>query len=130
MAGALTISTLNNDTGSLATQNGMTGIPKAWVRFNGTTGAITGSFNVSSITVNTTGYYTINLTTAMPNANYSAIASASPTAGGNGNICATVFADNNSATIAPTTTAYAVNTGAFAYGNYSPSIVCTAVFSS
>jgi len=71
MAGALTISTLNNDTGVLQTQNGMTGIAKAWVNFNGTgTVAIRGSFNVSSITDNGTGDYTVNFTTAMPNANY------------------------------------------------------------
>jgi hypothetical protein len=71
MAGALTISTLNNDTGVLATQNGMTGIAKAWVNFNGTgTIAIRDSFNVSSITDNGTGDYTINMTTAMPNTNY------------------------------------------------------------
>jgi hypothetical protein len=71
MAGALTISTLNNDTGVLATQNGMTGIAKAWVNFNGTgTVAIRSSFNVSSITDNGTGDYTITFTTALPNANY------------------------------------------------------------
>ena len=74
MAGALTISTLNNDTGVLATQNGMTGIAKAWVNFNGTgTVAINSSFNVSSITDNGAGDYTINFTTAMPNANYSVV---------------------------------------------------------
>lgn len=70
MAGRVVVSTLNNDTGVLATQNGMTGIPKAWVQFNGSTGAIAGSFNVSSITRNGTGNYTTNFTTAMPNANY------------------------------------------------------------
>ena len=71
MAGALTISTLNNDTGVLATQNGMTGIAKAWVNFDGTgTVAIRSSFNVSSITDNGVGDYTVNFTTAMPNANY------------------------------------------------------------
>jgi len=72
MAGRVVVSTLNNDTGVLATQNGMTGIAKAWVNFNGTgTVAIRDSFNVSSITDNGTGDYTINFTTAMPNANYS-----------------------------------------------------------
>jgi hypothetical protein len=71
MAGKVVVSTLNNDTGVLATQNGMTGIAKAWVNFNGTsTVAIRDSFNVSSITDNGTGDYTINFTTAMPNANY------------------------------------------------------------
>jgi hypothetical protein len=72
MAGRVVVSTLNNDTGVLATQNGMTGIAKAWVNFNGTgTVAIRDSFNVSSITDNGTGDYTVNFTTAMPNANYS-----------------------------------------------------------
>jgi hypothetical protein len=71
MAGQITISTLKDDAGVLATQNGMTGIAKAWVNFNGTgTPAIRASFNVSSITDNGTGDYTINFTTAMPNANY------------------------------------------------------------
>jgi hypothetical protein len=71
MAGKITVSTINNDTGVLATQNGMTGIAKAWVNFNGTgTVAIRDSFNVSSITDNGTGDYTVNFTTAMPNANY------------------------------------------------------------
>jgi hypothetical protein len=74
MAGALTISTLNDSSGVLATQNGMSGIAKAWVNFNGTgTVAIRGSFNVSSITDNGTGNYTVNFTTAMPNTNYSAV---------------------------------------------------------
>ena len=74
MAGRLVASTLNNDTGVLATQNGMTGIAKAWVNFNGTgTVAIRSSFNVSSITDNGTGDYTVNFTTAMPDVNYSAL---------------------------------------------------------
>lgn len=48
---------------------------KAWVRFNGTgTPAIAGSYNVSSITDNGTGDYTINFTTAMADANYAAVA--------------------------------------------------------
>ena len=45
---------------------------RAWVNFNGTgTVAIRASGNVSSITDNGTGNYTINFTTAMPDANYS-----------------------------------------------------------
>lgn len=44
---------------------------KAWVNFNGTgTVAIRASGNVSSITDNGTGDYTVNFTTAMPDANY------------------------------------------------------------
>ena len=44
---------------------------RAWVNFNGTsTVAIRASGNVTSITDNGTGDYTINFTTAMPDANY------------------------------------------------------------
>ena len=44
---------------------------RAWVNFNGTgTVAIRGSGNVSSITDNGTGDYTVNFTTAMQDANY------------------------------------------------------------
>lgn len=50
---------------------------KAWVNFNGTgTVAIRASGNVSSITDNGTGDYTVNFTTAMPDANFSAVGSA------------------------------------------------------
>ena len=44
---------------------------RAWVNFNGTgTVAIRQSFNVSSITDNGVGSYTVNFTTAMPDTNY------------------------------------------------------------
>jgi hypothetical protein len=57
---------------------------RAWVNFNGSgTVAIRGSGNVSSITDNGTGNYTINFTTAMPDANYSFACSS--TNGINGN---------------------------------------------
>jgi hypothetical protein len=53
--------------------NAASGLAKAWVNFNGTgTVAIRASFNVSSITDNGTGDYTVNFTTAMVDANYSA----------------------------------------------------------
>ena len=45
---------------------------RAWVNFNGTgVVAIRASGNVTSITDNGTGDYTLNFTTAMPDANYS-----------------------------------------------------------
>jgi hypothetical protein len=49
---------------------------RAWVNFNGTgTVAIRASGNVSSITDNGTGDYTVNFTNAMPDANYSTVLS-------------------------------------------------------
>ena len=57
----------NSGYGSAATAYGC----RAWVNFNGTgTVAIRSSGNVSSITDNGTGYYTVNFTTAMVDANY------------------------------------------------------------
>jgi hypothetical protein len=47
---------------------------RAWVNFNGTgTVAIRASGGVASITDNGTGDYTVNFTTAMPDANYAAL---------------------------------------------------------
>ena len=55
--------------------NEASGLAKAWVNFNGTgTVAIRASYNVSSITDNGVADYTVNFTTAMVDANYSAIA--------------------------------------------------------
>lgn len=53
---------------------------RAWVNFDGTgTVAIRAQFNVSSITDNGTGDYTVNFTTAMPDANYAAVVVAGET---------------------------------------------------
>ena len=61
----------NSGYGSTATAYGC----RAWVNFNGTgTVAIRASGNVSSITDNGTGNYQVNFSTAMPDANYSAVA--------------------------------------------------------
>ena len=58
----------NSGYGSVATAYAA----RAWVNFNGTgTVAIRASGNVSSITDNGTGNYTVNFTTAMPDTNYS-----------------------------------------------------------
>ena len=58
---------------------------RAWVNFNGTGAvAINASGNVSSITDNGTGDYTVNFTTAMPDANYAAAVIYTSGIGGNG----------------------------------------------
>lgn len=72
MAGKLVIDTLENGTGdSVPVDDVVFGTAKAWVNFNGTgTVAIRDSYNVSSITDNGTGDYTVNFDTAMPNDDY------------------------------------------------------------
>ena len=71
-----TITTLNAPSGVLATQNGMTGIAKAWLRYDGNAQTVNASFNVSSVTRSSAGRYVVNFTTAMPSANYTALANA------------------------------------------------------
>ena len=91
----------NSGYGSVATAYGC----RAWVNFNGTgTVAIRASGNVSSITDNGTGDYTVNFTTAMPDANYSAVVNSSYSTTDNGMICG-IFASATTV-VAPTTSAF------------------------
>lgn len=65
--------------------NEASGLCKAWVNFNGTgTVAIRDSYNVSSVVDNGTGNFTVNFTTAMPDANYSIVY-------GNGDVGAYIY---------------------------------------
>ena len=77
----LKVNTIQNASGGNAstTDNIQQGIAKAWVNFDGTfgtspftigNGGIRNSFNVSSVTDNGTGDYTVTFATAMSNANY------------------------------------------------------------
>ena len=75
MAGTLITSTiqgttLTDGTNSTSATNCIQGSAKAWVNFTGSSGTINGSYNISSVTLNSTGKYTITMTTAMPNVNY------------------------------------------------------------
>lgn len=72
-----------------ALSRGNLGVPKgvdaqmvqARVHFNGHSGTIISGFNISSITKLGTGRYTVNFTTPLPNANYTATSSAWNTGG-------------------------------------------------
>jgi hypothetical protein len=80
--------TLQNAAGtkSVPVSTVVDGSAKAWVNFNGTgTIAIRQSFNVSSITDNGSGDYTVNFTNALTNANY-AVTSTSRHVGSGGSI--------------------------------------------
>ena len=70
-----TLTTPNINSASVPTVSGTAPLymARAWVNFNGTgTVAIRASGNVSSVTDNGTGDYTINFTTAMSDADYAA----------------------------------------------------------
>ena len=57
--------------GGAVTQNTVQGITKAWVSFDGDTFGINDSFNVSSMTDNDTGDYTVTIANDFANINYS-----------------------------------------------------------
>jgi len=102
----LKTNTLSNvaGTSSTAIENAIHGSAKAWVNFNGTgTVAIRASYNVSSITDNGTGDYTINFTNALTDANYSIVAFAQDSS-------TKMSVAGNADSVAPTTTAYKLNT--------------------
>lgn len=107
-----TLTTPNIDSAQFATVSGTAPIYpcRAWVNFNGTgTVAIRASGNVTNITDNGTGDYTINFTTAMTDASFSVSGSPSGVSTGFG-----VFTLNRNgssgAEVAPTTSAVRINT--------------------
>jgi hypothetical protein len=62
-------------TKSVPIEDVVNGVARAWVNFDGTSNVggfcnIRASYNVTSVTDNGTGDYTVNFTTAMPDANY------------------------------------------------------------
>jgi hypothetical protein len=108
----------NSGYGSVATAYGC----RAWVNFNGTgTVAIRASGNVSSITDLATGTYTVNLTTAIVDANYAIQISSGFASGIREDVFGVLY---NDAPYTPTTTAYTIkfyraDTNVAADSNYS-----------
>jgi len=97
---------------------------RAWVNFNGTgTVAIRASFNVSSITDNGTGDYTVNFTNAMPDANYSIVTSA-----GRGDNATETMYFGNRGTTAPTTSTVRLVSQIYTGGYVDPAYANVAVF--
>ena len=133
MAGTIVLDAITDGTGN--TVSGSTvvnGSAKAWVNFNGTgTVAIRSSFNVSSITDNGTGDYTVNFTTAMPNIDYVITGAQGDTGTPNG---AGMFATNRVGSTGvennPTTTACRVNTTNSSGNVRDNTYVYVAIFSS
>ena len=62
----------NVGNGSVSTSmaNVVNGSAKAWVNFAGSSGSIRASYNVSSVTYNAQGQYTVNFTNSLSDTNY------------------------------------------------------------
>jgi hypothetical protein len=69
--GTVDADTLASGAGGIASSD--QSVCKAWVNFNGETFATRDSYNVSSVTDNGTGDYTVNIDTDMANVNYSVV---------------------------------------------------------
>ena len=101
---------------------------RAWVNFNGTgTVAIRASGNVSSITDNGTGDYTVNFTTAMADVNYSTVISYSQNYAVAKCLGAQLYIGVGGAEVAPTTTAARFITTT-ASSDFDAKYVCVSIF--
>jgi len=120
-----TLATPTFDSAQLVTISGTAPLYmcRAWVNFNGTgTVAIRASGNVSSITDNGTGQYRVNMATAMPDANFTSMASA-----GKGTNT-TVYLDQFTFRETPTTTTFSLCTITSAGSAQDVEFVAAAVF--
>ena len=72
MAGIIVADTIQDGAGnSTSMDNAIYGSAKAWVNYKGTaTVGIRASYNVSSVTYNSVGNYTVNFTNAFSDTNY------------------------------------------------------------
>jgi len=95
-------STLDGTGNSSPTTTVIKGSAKAWVNFVGSTAAINGSFNVSSITRTSAGQWTVTMTNAMTDTNY-AICTGFLEVGTNNN-----QRINQSSTVTKTTTVFGI----------------------
>jgi len=120
---------LSDGTNSTSTTNAIQGSAKAWVRFNPSSGAgtIVKSYNVSSVTYSATGYYVVNFTNALSDANYCVTGAASPDSG-TYQCFATLFAVSGSTYQAPTTSSFAVEIQRYNGAQTNPYAVCLTVY--
>jgi hypothetical protein len=124
----LVAQTISNGTVSTSSTNCIRGSARAWVNYNGVTQTINSSFNVSSVTYNATGDYTLNFTTAFANINYVSVGSCSVIGGSREGFVVFNLVPASGAAQAPTTTTQRFGT---VRGNISnnPEWVYVSVFS-
>lgn len=76
MPGTLVVTTLSDGTNSTSATNAIRGGAKVWVQYGYISSAMAVSgYNISSVTRNSAGDYTLNFTSSLSDANYAATAS-------------------------------------------------------
>jgi|TARA_B100000131_G_scaffold65295_1_gene61727 hypothetical protein len=89
-------------------------IAKAWVNFAGTNGSINSSYNVSSVTDNATGAFTVNFSTEMSGAtDYCCVGLAEYVNGSNG---LHIYGANSQGTSLPSTSAFRIHVLSYTAG--------------
>ena len=83
MASILKVDSIGKTSGS--TQDTMAGLAKAWANFDESNSTIRDNFNVSGVTDNGTGYFTVTLTNSMSSDDYVRIGSAGENQDSGGN---------------------------------------------
>jgi len=101
---------------------------RAWVNFDGTTSppTVRASGNVSSVTKNSTGNYTINFTTSMPDANYAMVGTVNQQV--NNDEFATVCLAGTNGNSSRQTGSVVVEVGVARVGNYDASDIMVTIF--
>ena len=101
---------------------------RAWVNFNGTgTPAIRASGNISSVTRALTSQYTVNLTTAMQDADYSVSTGISVATGSDPTTCA-IFTSSTGTPTAPTSSSFKMYIYRAGVADVTPTYVCLSIF--
>ena len=118
MTSVLNVDTIAAKDGTSAATLTKQSAPKVWCSMDGTgTASIRDSFNTSSITDNTTGKFTFNLTNAMDDANYAFVAAVGRGSDGGPRILGNELAE-------PTTTALRMSVWTTAVVGVDPEILC------
>ena len=113
MAGTIVADTIQDGAGnSTSMDNAIYGSAKAWARWGTSSATIASSYNVSSITRNSVGDYTVNFTNAFSDANYNAIANCAYAAGVATAFAAPFYSVAANAYVAPTASTLRVSVSA------------------
>jgi len=124
----LVAQTISNGTVSTSSANVIQGSAKAWVNFDGVSGASArASYNISSLTRSSAGIYVINFTNALSDANYCINMSTSVGATAAGGYT-TMVNSSNTTIVTPTTTSCTVSINLVGVGPQDSSYVMVSIF--
>lgn len=120
-SGTVVTTILSDGTNSTSATNPIRGSSKAWVNFDGGTTAIRASYNVSSVTRNSNGNYSIFYTNALPDTNYAVLTTPYDNSSG--------ATDGLSTYLNNTATAYvSIIVGRYSLGVYDATNICVSIF--